>query len=204
MLCLAGLVGSLLLLYSHLNVETPAVPIGNVVQIPAPLGLPPVPIPADNPPTEETIALGRRLYYDTALSVDNTVSCATCHMPGMGFSDGKRVSNGVGGKPGVRNSPTVLNAAYLSLQFWDGRAPSLEKQSEGPVANPVEMAHSPKGVVHTAFAGSQLRGRIREGFRSGPHHVRKGGEVHRVVRTHGGERRLSVRSLLLRITIRRR
>jgi cytochrome c peroxidase len=117
MLCLAGSIGILLLLYSNLNVETPAVPIGHVVQIPAPLGLPPVPIPADNPPTEDTIALGRRLYYDTALSVDSTVSCATCHMPGMGFSDGKRVSNGVGGKSGVRNSPTVLNAAYWSLQF---------------------------------------------------------------------------------------
>src|SRR5271168_2688489 len=90
MLCLAAVVGSLLLLYSHTNSEKPIIPIGQVVQIPAPLGLPPVPIPADNPLTAETIALGRRLYYDTALSVDNTVSCSTCHMPGMAFSDGKR------------------------------------------------------------------------------------------------------------------
>lgn len=147
MLGLAVFTVSLLLLYTHFNDESPAIPIGHVVVITAPLGLPPVPIPADNPPTAETIALGRRLYYDTGLSVDNTVSCSTCHMPGMGFSDGKRVSNGVGGKPGVRNSPTVLNSAYWSQQFWDGRAPSLEKQSEGPVANPVEMAHSPKGAA---------------------------------------------------------
>src|SRR5664279_1374613 len=112
MFCLVVLVCSLLLLYRHSNVETPAIPIGHVVQISAPLGLPPVPIPADNPPTQETIALGRRLYYDTALSVDSTISCASCHMPGMGFSDGNRVSNGVGGKTGVRNSPTVLNSAY--------------------------------------------------------------------------------------------
>ena len=147
MLCLAALIGGVLLLYAHHDQENPALPIGKVIAIPVPLGLPPVPIPADNPPTAETVALGRRLYYDAALSVDNTVSCATCHMPGMGFCDNKRVSNGVGDKPGVRNAPTVLNAAYASLQFWDGRAPSLEKQAEGPVANPVEMAHSLHGVA---------------------------------------------------------
>ena len=168
MLCLAGLVGILLLLYRDVNVDTPAVPIGHVVQIPAPLGLPPVPIAADNPPTEETIALGRRLYYDTALSVNSTVSCASCHMPAMGFSDGKRVSNGVGGKEGVRNSPTVLNAAYLSLQFWDGRAPSLEKQSEGPVANPVEMAHSPKGVVQRLSQDPSYVAAFEQAFGPGP------------------------------------
>lgn len=147
MLCLAAVLSGGLWFYSHANTVQPAMPIGKVVQIPTPLGLPPVPIPADNPPTEETIALGRRLYYDTALSVDNTVSCATCHNPELGFADGKRVSNGVGGKTGVRNSPTVLNAAYASLQFWDGRAVSLERQAEGPVANPVEMAHSMHGAV---------------------------------------------------------
>ena len=147
MLCLAAVVGGLLLLYDHSNSEGAAIPIGRMVQIPAPLGLPPVPVPADNPPTEETIALGRRLYYDAALSVDNTVSCSTCHMAGMEFADGKRVSNGVGGKTGTRNAPTVMNAAYFTLQFWDGRAASLEKQAEGPVANPMEMAHSLHGVV---------------------------------------------------------
>jgi cytochrome c peroxidase len=124
-----------------------AVPIGRVIEIKAPLGLPPVPVPNDNPPTRETIALGRRLYFDPALSSDNTVSCATCHMPPMGFVDGLRVSTGVGGKQGVRNSPTVLNSAYWTSDFWDGRAASLEKQTEGPVTNPVEMAHTLTGVA---------------------------------------------------------
>jgi cytochrome c peroxidase len=78
MLRLVALIGGLLLLYAHSNSAKAAVPMGKVVQIPAPLGLPLVPIPADNPPTEETIALGRQLYYDTALSADNTVSCSTC------------------------------------------------------------------------------------------------------------------------------
>ena len=126
--------------------ENPVMPVGKTAAIKAPLGLPPVPIPADNPPTAETIALGRRLYYDTALSVDNTVSCATCHNPAMGFTDDKPVSNGVHGKTGVRSAPTVINSAYSALQFWDGRAPSLEAQAAGPMANPVEMAHTLKGV----------------------------------------------------------
>jgi len=125
----------------------PAVkPIGAVIEIKAPLGLPPVPVPADNPPTAATIALGRRLYYDKALSVDNTVACANCHDPKFGFADGKQFSEGVRKQLGGRNSPTVFNSAYYTLQFWDGRAPSLEKQAEGPVANPVEMGHSLAGI----------------------------------------------------------
>jgi len=114
-------------------------PIGAVVQIVPPLGLPPVPIPADNPPTAETIALGRRLFYDSRLSKDNSVACATCHNPGLGFTDGQSVSRGVGGMEGIRNAPTVVNAAYLPLQFWDGRATSLETQAASPITNPVEM-----------------------------------------------------------------
>ncbi len=117
-------------------------PIGKPVQIKAPLGLPPVPIPPDNPPTAETIALGRRLYYDPILSLDYTVSCATCHSPEHGFADPNPVSEGVGKKTGTRHSPSVLNSAYSAVQFWDGRSPSLENQAEGPVQNPVEMANT--------------------------------------------------------------
>ena len=123
------------------------VPLGKLVEIKAPLGLPAVPIPPDNPPTEETIALGRRLYYDPQLSADATISCASCHAPQFAFSDNRPFSEGVGGKLGTRHSPTVINSAYSSLQFWDGRAPSLEEQAKGPMANPVEMAHSLEGVV---------------------------------------------------------
>ena len=128
--------------------QAPAIlPIGKPIQIKAPLGLPPVPIPADNPPTEETVALGRRLYYDPLLSVDGTISCASCHAPQFSFSDKRPVSAGVGGKLGTRHAPTVINSAYSPLQFWDGRAASLEEQAKGPMANPVEMAHSLDGVV---------------------------------------------------------
>ncbi len=146
----------------------PARPVGTPVTIAAPLGLPPVPVPADNPPTAETIALGRRLYFDTQLSVDNTVSCATCHHPNFGFSDGKQFSDGVQGKKGNRNSPTVFNAAYYELQFWDGRSPSLENQAEGPVQNPVEMAHTLKGVEEKLSKDPTYVAEFEKAFGPGP------------------------------------
>ncbi|MGC2194536.1 MAG: cytochrome-c peroxidase, partial [Terriglobales bacterium] len=74
--------------------DSPLLPVGKRVHIPAPLGLPPVTLPADNPPTAETIALGRRLFYDPGLSVDGTIACATCHDPAKGFTDNKAVSSG--------------------------------------------------------------------------------------------------------------
>jgi len=122
-------------------------PVGKPLQLQTPLGLPPVPIPDDNPPTADTVALGRRLYYDPMLSSDKTVSCASCHGPEEGFADTNPVSLGVGSKKGTRHAPTVINSAYNSLQFWDGRAPSLEEQAKGPIANPVEMASTHADVV---------------------------------------------------------
>jgi cytochrome c peroxidase len=144
-LCLAALAS----LPSHAQsaAVSPVMPIGKPVQMKAPLGLPAVPIPADNPPTEETIALGRRLYYDPSLSLDGTISCASCHAPQFAFSDHRPVSEGVGKKTGTRHAPTVINSAYFTVQFWDGRAPNLEEQAKGPMTNPVEMAHTLDGVV---------------------------------------------------------
>lgn len=142
--------------------------VGTPVKIKAPLGLPPLPVPADNPMTAEKIALGRRLYYDKQLSLDGTVSCATCHDPQFGFADPKPVSEGVQRKTGTRNSPTVINAAYLNVQFWDGRAPNLEKQAEGPVANPVEMAHTLEGVEKRMNADASYREAFAKAFGPGP------------------------------------
>jgi cytochrome c peroxidase len=114
-------------------------PLGTPLSIHPPLGLPPVPIPPDNPPTVETVALGRKLFYDQRLSKDNTLACATCHNPQYDFSDGQALSKGFGGAIGVRNAPTLLNVAYLPFQFWDGRALNLEQQVESPMINPIEM-----------------------------------------------------------------
>jgi cytochrome c peroxidase len=114
-------------------------PVGAAVKLIAPLGLPSVPIPADNPPTLEKIALGRKLFYDTKLSKNNALSCASCHNPNLGFTDGRQLSKGVEGMTGIRNAPTLLNAAYSPLQFWDGRGFSLEAQVAFPIADPTEM-----------------------------------------------------------------
>jgi cytochrome c peroxidase len=101
--------------------------------------LPAVTVPADNPQTDAKVRLGRQLYFDARLSNDNTISCASCHKPDHGWADTGAVSEGVGHVKGGRNSPSVLNAAYSYLQFWDGRAVNLEKQAVGPIQNPVEM-----------------------------------------------------------------
>lgn len=96
-------------------------------------------IPEDNPLSVEKVALGKTLFFDKRLSVDNTISCAACHDHRLGFADGKKVAEGIQQKKGARNSPTTLNTAFLDTQFWDGRASSLEEQAKGPLVNPVEM-----------------------------------------------------------------
>ncbi|MCB1330819.1 MAG: c-type cytochrome [Maritimibacter sp.] len=98
------------------------------------------PDPRGNPTTPDKAALGRRLFHDTNLSADRTLSCASCHVLAEGGDDNARYSTGVDGQHGDRNAPTVLNAAFLTRLFWDGRAASLEAQAEGPLLNPVEMA----------------------------------------------------------------
>ena len=103
-----------------------------------PLGLPKPEVPEDNPMTVEKIALGETLYNDKRLSADGAVSCATCHDPKLGFTDGLPKAKGVKGLFGTRNSPTVLNSAYYEMLFWDGRVNSLEEQSKQPFINPVE------------------------------------------------------------------
>jgi cytochrome c peroxidase len=106
-----------------------------------PLGLPPVPIPADNPQTPEKVALGEKLFHDLRFSSTGEVACATCHDAEKAFTDSPlSVSEGIHKLNGTRNAPTVLNAAYADTQFWDGRSPSLEDQALHPFLNPVEMA----------------------------------------------------------------
>lgn len=98
------------------------------------------PIPKDNPQTAEKILLGKTLFFDPRLSKDGTVSCNSCHNVMGSGGDNRNFSAGVKGQLGGRSSPTVWNSALLSVQFWDGRAKSLEEQAKGPLTNPVEMA----------------------------------------------------------------
>ncbi|MCY1000470.1 cytochrome-c peroxidase [Myxococcus sp. MISCRS1] len=105
-------------------------------------------VPESAAPTPERVALGEKLYNEKRLSLDDSVSCATCHDPAKGFTDHLPVSAGVKGQFGMRNSPTVLNALFNASQFWDGRAATLEDQAKLPILNPVEMAMpSPEAVV---------------------------------------------------------
>lgn len=101
-------------------------------------GLPPVPVPKQNPITPEKTNLGLALFLDKRFSADGTISCGSCHMPNLAYTDGQPVGEGVGHKKGTRNAPTVLNAAYYTSLFWDGRARSLEDQAKDPLVNPIE------------------------------------------------------------------
>jgi cytochrome c peroxidase len=104
----------------------------------APLGLPPLHIPDDNPQTPEKIALGKVLFDDARFSSTGEVACKTCHLGGIAFHDGRPVPRGVKMVKGTRNAPTVINTAYMKTLFWDGRSDSLEDQASQPLFNPVE------------------------------------------------------------------
>ena len=111
----------------------------------------PMPAQAPNPPTNlsyaQKVELGKQLYFETRLSKNNSLSCAFCHNPGTGFADARQFSIGAFGTSGGRQAPTVYNTGFIPLQFWDGRAGSLEEQAIGPIHNPIEMAELHETVV---------------------------------------------------------
>ncbi len=120
----------------------------------SPLPTPPLGVQADFAAldfevTPEKVRLGRWLFFDGRLSIDGTVSCATCHRPENAFSEPTPHSTGVGGETGNRKAPTFLNGAwpFYDVYFWDGRAASLQEQAKGPMINPVEMATTHEAVV---------------------------------------------------------
>jgi cytochrome c peroxidase len=136
-------------------------------QVPAvPKGLDPLPIPADNPLTPEKIELGKQLYFDKRLSVDETVSCASCHDPEKGWSNSDTFATGIKGQRGGRSAPTIVNAAYFHLQFWDGRANELEGQALGPIQNPIEMGHTMDGCVDCLSAVDGYKQQFKKVFNS--------------------------------------
>ncbi|MBI4903998.1 MAG: c-type cytochrome [Acidobacteria bacterium] len=145
-----------------------AKPTGKQVTIAVPLGLPPVPIPENNPPTAETIALGEKLYFSVKLSVDNTIACSNCHDPRHGFTDAQPVSTGVRGQKGNRSAPTVINSAYSTTQFWDGREPTLEAQAGGPIINPIEMGHTAAGAEKAIDQDKDLRAMFETAYGPAP------------------------------------
>ena len=112
------------------------------------LGLPAIPIPADNPVSAKKIDLGRKLFYDRRLSLNNTVSCAMCHIPEQGFSSHEMATAiGIEGRSVRRNSPTIYNIAYASVLFHDARENTLEQQVWGPFLAHNEMGNPSIGYV---------------------------------------------------------
>jgi cytochrome c peroxidase len=105
------------------------------------------PIPADNPQTPAKIELGKMLYFDPRLSMDGTISCNSCHNVMFHGGDGRPVGVGIHGQRGGRGSPTVWNSAFHTVQFWDGRAATLEQQALGPLVNSIEMGMTSHDLV---------------------------------------------------------
>ncbi len=141
------------------------------VQILGPMKIgpnPPAPVPPDNPQTSFKIALGKMLYFDTRISKDNTISCATCHNPQKGWSDAGPTSEGIHEQRGGRRAPPVSNAAYMPLQFWDGRAQTLEDQAKGPIQNPIEMGNTHEAMIQTLTGVKGYENEFEQVFGPGP------------------------------------
>jgi len=131
-----------------------------------PLGLPPVPVPIDNPLTPEKVTLGQKLFFDRRLSLNNTMSCAMCHVPGQGFTNNElAMAVGIEGRTVRRNSPTILNTAYLKSLFHDGRETTLEQQIWGPLLAKNEMGNpSVSTVLEKIHNLADYQGRFKAAF----------------------------------------
>jgi len=124
-------------------------------------------VPRNNRLTPAKIELGRKLFFDARLSADGKISCASCHDPKLAFTDGKIVAEGIEGRRGSRNSPSLLNAMFNVGQFWDGRADTLEEQAVQPLINPLEMGnHSYDEVVKRLRAIPEYRAEFQSVFGS--------------------------------------
>jgi cytochrome c peroxidase len=111
-----------------------------------------IPFPDDNPRSAIKVELGKMLFFDARLSGDNQTSCATCHMPEMGWEDGERLTESTGGGNLQRHTPTIWNGAWGRTFFWDGSARSLEEQAVMPITNAAEMAQDMESLL------AELRG----------------------------------------------
>lgn len=136
-----------------------------------PTGFPPMKIPADNPMTEEGVALGRKLFYEPMLSANNQMSCATCHKIENAFADPRKFSEGVNGEMGVRNAMPLFNLGWAMTYnplphkfFWDGGASDMESQVIGPITNPIEMNETLFNIVKKLQQHPQYPGLFKKAF----------------------------------------
>src|SRR4029079_17323016 len=138
------------MLSSWIGAPTADAVVSNEYKFKLPLGLEEsaMVIPSDNPVTTQKVELGRILFFDKRLSNDNTIACANCHLPQFGFTDGQPVATGIRGQKGGRSAPASINRVFSSVQFWDGRAATLEAQSVGPFTNPIEHGFANYDVMN--------------------------------------------------------
>ena len=125
-----------------------------------------LPVPADNPMSVEKIALGRRLFAERGLSADGLTSCASCHEPDRAFTDGRRVARGVFGRMGRRNVPSILNRAYGTAFFWDGRATTLEDQVRQAIGGDQDLGSSVAGAAERVGRDSTYAASFDAAFRA--------------------------------------
>ena len=113
--------------------------------------------------TMREVALGQAFFNETRLSADNSVSCATCHQPQRGFSDGREQAVGILNQVGQFNTPTIFTAVYHPLQFWDGRTTGVDAQALQPLVNPIEMGNDTVNQALSRIAGEPVyRAALRE------------------------------------------
>lgn len=142
---------------------------GQTASLVIPLGLDlNMPVPKDNPLTPAKIALGKRLFNDNRLSADETMSCESCHDPQHAFSDQRMAALGIYGRRGPRRVPRLINRAYGSSFFWDGRASTLEDQVLQPIANPNEMGMTVDEALQRIKADRSYRRDFKRAFKGQP------------------------------------
>ncbi|MEM6497894.1 MAG: cytochrome c peroxidase [Pseudomonadota bacterium] len=123
-----------------------------------------IPAPDGNPITPSKVALGRELFFDKRLSGDGQRSCASCHDPTQGFSDGRTTALGRNSQPLRRNTMTLWNLAWSKTLYWDGRRPSLEAQAQVPIEHPNEMAGSLKSITEALMRDAKYNGQFKQAF----------------------------------------
>lgn len=135
-----------------------------------PIGLDPeaLQVPVDNATSEGAVELGRMLFFDPRLSANGEISCATCHDPAFGWSDGFPTGFGIDDQALTRNSPTIINIALSTEQFWDGRASTAEEQALGPIISPVEMGSNPQEVLEFLANEPGYAGRFQDVYGEPP------------------------------------
>jgi cytochrome c peroxidase len=147
--------------------KEPEVKLAEAPPIPeTPLGLPQVQAPRDNPQTPEKVLLGKQLFFDKRLSKDGSASCETCHLHEKGWTDGQALSTKVGGAKNTRHTPTLYNVGYLREWYWDGRAPTLEKQIEAAWKG--QMGADPAQVATAIGKIPEYKARFRQVFGKEP------------------------------------